>query len=72
MIGGILGALLGLALYGLDLIDGCWVVWTGIAGAGIELLGRLRAGQGTGDTGRLADMSGGFDFGGGDAGGGGD
>jgi hypothetical protein len=71
MIGGILGMALGLALYGLGLVDGWWVVWMGIAGAGVELLARLRPGSGTGDAGWLAEMSGGFDCGGGDAGGGG-
>jgi hypothetical protein len=69
MIGGMLGAVLGLALYGLDLADGWWVVWTAIAGAGVELLARLRLGSDTGDAGWLTEMSG--DFGGGDAGGGG-
>ena len=32
MIGGILGAVVGLALWGLDLTDGWWVLWLGLAG----------------------------------------
>jgi hypothetical protein len=42
MIGGLLGAAVGLALCALGLTDGWWVLWVGLAGLGIEGLARLR------------------------------
>ena len=73
MIGGILGAVVGLALWGLDLTDGWWVLWLGLAGIALERLTRWRPGSGSGDGGRVPEFSGGYDFGGRDGGcGGGD
>ena len=42
MIGGLVGAAVGLALWGLGLTDAWWVLWLGLAGAAIAGLARLR------------------------------
>ena len=48
---GLVGAVVGLALCGLGVVDGWWVLWLGLAGVGIEGMARLRlepAGNGDG------------------------
>ena len=70
--GAVLGAVAGLALCGVGLTDGWWVLWLGLAGVVLDRLARLRPGRG--DDGWIPDVVGGFDFGGdaGCGGGGGD